>query len=519
MDLLAQSYFIVLGGFALLYLIFFLSPFLRMALVPGPSVDLKRLNDALQAELDNHDDSASATASDDRTKQIRSREGTEHASQYAEEDPSEEMLSEAEPTLRDIEEGKRKRSLAAQYLYNLPALNAIYVSGIVGQMVEQLRSQYPAGQYQRFNVEALPWLGSYVERLAAARNMAGLFVLIGLGLTMIRLNGVVERIGEASSADMMTNDAFLAAMGLIMRDIGGAFLASIWGLVLMVAALAVVGFVDRTMQRRVQEVEHAASMEVIPRLTRLHERSLPNLTLSDLLEDTGSNLRSLNQAVGGLTTGLSNTLSGLGDQIENMLENFRSFQQQYVMLNDLLKHLDEASKNLKDTTRSIDGAARRLINPVDDFNATLLKHLETVADSVEVSREGYRSTSDQLTTLHAHIDELLMEIRNGTSVHYQESAARQTEMQEQIEGYIKYLMTQGEQVERQMKATASALHGSSGPQLMSAIQGLDRTVQRLEMATRQFDGAVPLTLFAWSAGMAKKGRHWMMNGRGTRARV
>jgi hypothetical protein len=507
MDFISESYLLVLGGYALLYLLFFFAPFLWRVFSSSPSHDLVRLSHELRKSRDEDVERTTAVIASDETTETDS--GQQQDGSFEE---GVEVETDAEPfDDRDRAEPAPEVS-SKDYLQSLPALTATYESDLVQETVRSIRSEYPSGQYQKFSLDSLPWVGAYGERVAAARTMAGLFVLIGLGLTMIRLNDVVARIGETSGAAGMTNEAFLESMSLIMHDIGGAFLASIWGLLLMVFAVALVGLLDRIVQSRLQAVEQIVANDFIPTLTQLQDRVSPTLTLADLLKETGHNLNTLNGAVGGLTSGMSSTLAGLGDQIENMLDNFRSFQQQYVMLNDLLKHLDEASKNLKDTTRSIDGAARRLVSPVDEFNATLLKHLETVADSVEVTREGHKNVSETVLSLHAHVDALLMEMKTSSTAHLEGASSRQTEMQEQLEEYVKFMMSQNEQVTAQLQSTAAALSASAPPQMLAAIQSLDRTVSRLERSTRHMNGE-PSTLFSWTAGLARRGRDWVVNGR------
>lgn len=580
MTFLSESYYLVLGAFALVYLGVYLFPFLLKSLGQSPRKDLERLTADLRAELDRPADPLGMLEEEEEEEEDHEHaEGEERAYEHAEDEHAEDEYAEYEhaedgyaedgyagyeygESEEDYDEQEEdedeeyaevesaqeehievesaqeeyvevsgaaprasRQAQATRHLYNLPPLAASYRSDIVQEAVEQVRAQYPAGAYQRFRLEALPWYGAYAERAAAARNMASLFVLIGLGLTMIRLNGVVGRISEVSSASknsgvsdasgasQMSSDVFLGEMGRIMNDIGGAFLASIWGLALMVAALLVIGLVDRVVQRRLQRLEQTVVLEAIPLLTRLHERYMPSLTLPDLLADTGEHLLTLNHAVGGLTDGLARTLSGLSDQIDNMLDNFRSFQQQYVMLNDLLKHLGEASTNLKDTTRAIDGAARRLVDPVDECNATLLRHLETVADAVSVSREGHEVVSGDLAQLHARFDALLAEVREHSAGFYERGLAQQEATRAEMEEYIKYLITQSEKVERQMEAAAEAFRASTPPQLAATLQDLGTAVGALNAtASRLGDLDVSPSLFAWSARMAKRGHRWVTSG-------
>ncbi len=295
---------------------------------------------------------------------------------------------------------------AAERLGRLDAFQDQY-SGAVQEAVDQVRVQYPDGAYQHFEIERLPTVAAFSERVGSARTMAGVFVLLGLLFTMVRLNGVVGGIAAAAGGGALAPADFLAAMGGLMDGIGGAFNSSIWGLGLLVVALVAVGLVDWVAQRRVQRLEKAVVQTVLPILSTLHRRLMPNLTTADLLAETSRNLDTLRGAVSGLTGELDVSLDKLGDRIGSMMDDFRSFQDQYAKLDDLLVHLRKAGIDLGKTTGALEGAAHRIVDPLTTFNKTLLTHVETVVDWVDVSRTGFATLSNEMAGVREHTDRLV----------------------------------------------------------------------------------------------------------------
>jgi hypothetical protein len=465
---LADDYFLWLLAYAAVYFALFLVPFVRSALGPKPGADLQRLLHAIG-------------------------EAAAAARPAAAPDAEEPAAGDGAPPV--------PQRAAAERLAALPALRLSFESPLVRDAVAQLRASYPGGAYQRVEVETLPAYAVYAERAAAARNMAGLFVLIGLLLTMVRLNGVVGRIGGAAGAAAMNSADFLDAMSAIMTGIGGAFDSSIWGLGLMVASLLVVGVIDLAARRRVDDVDEALTREIVPALADLHERLMPNLTLADLMAETGAHLRTLSRTVRGLTHGLDHSLAGLGERIAEMLADFRSFQEQYVRLNDLLALLKDASANLSRTTKGLEGASTRLTQPLDEFNRTVLAHLETVADAVA----GNRELAEEMAAVRAHTDDVVGQLKALTQ-------ARLAEAGERHEASLAALEAQGVAAERQLQRVAAALEKASNVQIGATLAQLDQTVGRLSRRLSGEEEPFPPTLFAWTAGLVRR-RGGRRNGR------
>lgn len=314
------------------------------------------------------------------------------------------------------------RQWAAERLGRLDGLQAQY-QGAVQEAVDQVRVQYPDGAYQHFEIERLPAVAAFSDRVGSARTMAGVFVLLGLLFTMVRLNGVVGGIAAAASGGALEPAEFLAAMGELMDGIGGAFDSSIWGLGLLVVALTAIGLVDWRAQRRVQRLETETVQKVLPILSELHKRLMPNLTTADLLAETGRHLQRLSGAVSGLTGELDVSLDKLGDRIGSMMDDFRSFQDQYAKLDDLLGHLRKAGVNLGKTTGALEGAANRIVDPLTTFNKTLLTHVETVVDWVDVSRTGFAQLSNEMAGVREHTDRLVEGLARAAETGFGEGLA------------------------------------------------------------------------------------------------
>ena len=81
-----------------------------------------------------------------------------------------------------------------------------YDSPFVEEAVRQIDMAYPSGDYRHFDLVRLPAYAEYTERLSAARNMAGLFVLFGLGITLYRLNHVVGGLSQMAGQGSMNSE-------------------------------------------------------------------------------------------------------------------------------------------------------------------------------------------------------------------------------------------------------------------------------------------------------------------------
>ena len=145
-------------------------------------------------------------------------------------------------------------------------------------------------------------------------------------------------------------------MADIMGNISGAFVASIWGLWLMLAALAILAIIDFLVQRSVADVDRTFAGHVVPELAALHQSLSPELSLGELLARTGTSLGSLNATVDGLTKGMADSLSKLGVQIREMLQDFGRFERHYVQLDGLLHSISKAGQDLQKVTGGLEGA-------------------------------------------------------------------------------------------------------------------------------------------------------------------
>ena len=468
-----STYGLVFLGAAVLYAVFYLVPLVARGRALR-LVGLKSLLDALRRDLDRE---AVAAAPVPLTAREKADESARRVVVPG---------GAAPPFLRLAGEPERApQTQAAERLARLPALRTDYGDGGVQEAVDQIRAQYPDAAYQRFETERLPTVAAFAERVAAARTMAGLFVLVGLFFTMVRLNGVVGAISDAAGGAAMEPAQFLATMGALMNGIGGAFDSSIAGLGLMIVALAAVGGIDLLAAARIHRLERAVVHTVVPGLADLHDRLMPSLTLADLLAETGLHLRTLGTTVRSLTTGLDGSLAGLGDRIADMMGDFASFQHQYARLDDLLKNIGAASASLAETTGALKTAARRIGDPLDEFNKTLLRHIETVAGSVETTRDGFEALEEQLAAVAVRTDDAMARSEASAGNLLGESAAVQ-------KATLDRLAAQAAAIEVHFDRLAEALGKASQVRIDHSLSRIGRAVDRLA----EVEDA-PQTLFAY----------------------
>lgn len=467
-------FYIVLGVYAVAYLVLFVVPAVKAATDLRPGASLGRLKALLADEAE----AAEALRRDQRfTSGDGALEATVSVSQeppgesqgygfraaqsaasepqdevepyddfagdtYEEDDPYEEEEEQEEALQSAPAPIRNSQAVAMERLTGHRALVSRYPSPIVQDAVDRVRVQYPGGAYQRVDIDQLPTYLVYAERMGTARTMAGLFVLLGLVLTMTKLNGVVGQIARATEASA-TQAQFIDLMADIMGNISGAFVASIWGLWLMLVALAILAIIDFFVQRSVADIDRAFAGHVVPELAALHQSLSPELSLGDLLARTGTSLGSLNTTVDGLTVGMADSLSKLGVQIREMLQDFGRFERHYVQLDGLLHSIGKAGEDLQKVTGGLEGATRRLAEPLDDFNQNVGKHLElvrthleTVGDATAANIEGYRETSEQLLTVKVHTDEIVQAIQNLVTTRVDGLETRQVEALRELQSHM-----------------------------------------------------------------------------------
>ncbi len=492
---LVNLFYFILGAYALMYLVAFVVPLVKALSDLRPGDSLNRLGALLRAEADEAAAArrpALATSGDGAVVVAVPVSGAFESDPddppVDEADDDEWYDEEAEEEEEAVAPARTSQVVAMERLTGHRALVARYPSPLVQDAVDRVRAQYPGGAYQRVDVERLPSYVVYAERLGTARTMAGLFVLLGLVLTMTKLNSVVGGIAGVTRSST-TQQGFLDAMSRLMQDIGGAFTASIWGLWLMLAALAVLAIIDQFAQKAVAAVDREFSGRVVPDLALLHQSLAPDLSLGDLLAKTGASLSGLNVTVDGLTRGMAASLAELGEQIRDMLQDFGRFEKHYVQLSGLLREIGEAGETLRSVTRGLDGATQRLAEPLDDFNrnvgehlALVRSHLETVGDATTAYIEGYHETSTQLQTVQAHSDETVQAIQNLLTTRIDGMGREQVEA---LRGFQKQAQ-------------------ETNARLATLIGVLEKTPPRAAPVARHSalgaEGGLPPTLFLWVAG-------------------
>lgn len=357
-------------------------------------------------------------------------------------------------------------------------LQSSFNTDIVSQAVQQLRTSYPQGDFRKFDLDRLPAYAAYAERLTAARNMSGMFVLVGLLGTMIKLNTIVQQIGAAAGASTQEATTFLNDMGLIMSNIGGAFLSSIYGLALMIFFLVIIGLFDRRMQGHLDRLDHVINQDLIPGLATLQLMKAPNLSIGDLIKETSILLSGLNSTVNGLTAGMQGSLSKLGEKIESMMQDFGSFQKQYAELNTLIVQLQRHADNIEDVTDAIRGAGKTLTNPISemnhDLNHTIREHMGVVGEAIEESERNRKDLTSEFLSMQKDIQSVLGEVKSLVRTTLENSDEHQQRMAQRVDDQIQIIQAKTESIEFQMEAAAKALEAASSQQLRGILEDLDR---------------------------------------------
>jgi ABC-type transporter Mla subunit MlaD len=482
----------VLIGYAVLYLFRFFGPLLEYAAAGSFDADLHRLETLVARDAEQR---GGAGAEEERLEALARQldEAQEALSQAhllatvaegagelgdlarlrnGEIPPLEQRVRQLQEEMRAVQLTVRRG--ATSRLENLESLRATYAHPLVQESVRQIAAQYPQSQYQRFELTLLPSFGAYSERLSTARGMAGVFVLLGLLGTMIKLNDVVAGISEFTRSSRMAGSEFLAQMGSLMQDIGGAFSNSIWGVVLMVSMLVLISHVNAGVQRRIGRLDSVVSQKVVPALAEIHNRHLPEFTLADILRSTGDQLGSLDRTVVGLTRGMDQALSGLGTRIGEMLQQFGSYQKQYKQLNDWVGTLDTASAQLNRAAGELGRASARVGQPIDDMNRVLQEHLRAQA--------AFQASG--------HLERLLAEVRESLEAGRREQealAAQSMRVSEEAlrraaaaaEALSSGAQAQHRTVEHELREVAAALRASSGKQIGHAVARLNATTEQI----------------------------------------
>lgn len=488
-------------GYLAIYAFFYFGPLMKRFAASGLKDEVSELSRRIEMEVQ-----------DEQEKRTADHEGETEQSEGGEDE--EEPVSSSEQEVSDSRSDTEEESSGPTRQEHLSrTLESSFSNDLIDQALQQLRTKYPHGNFREFALERLPSYAAYDERLTAARNMSGLFVLVGLLGTMIKLNTIVQQIGGAAGTEG-DGTMFLDQMEGIMSNIGGAFLSSIYGLALTVIFLIVIGLIDRRMQARFDRLDEVVQKDLIPGLAKLQLMKAPNLSMGDLIDETSSLLTDLNETVEGLTEGMQGSLSELSDQIEGMMQDFGSFQKQYAELNNLIVQLEEHSENIEEVTHAIKGAGRKLVDPISemnrDLNDAIQAHVGAVEEAVEESARNRDQLAEDFQALQQDVSRALAEVKSLVRENLEQSDEHQQELAERIEEQIQLVETQSEKVEAQLEATADALEAANSQKLRRLIEDLDSEVRtasgklsesavELRKASRGLKrrGKSPRSLFEW----------------------
>ncbi|WP_040605768.1 MotA/TolQ/ExbB proton channel family protein [Salisaeta longa] len=475
-------YLVPIVGYLLLYAGLYFGPLLWRVTISAPGDAVETLERRIQKEV--RKEKKRRAAPNGTTK--------EEAGMASDESPGDESLNEEAPNEEaSYAEGRAfseadddrppsakddptERSLLSR------TLESSFSSRIVQQAVEQLRTKYPHADFRRFELERLPAYAAYDERLTAARNMAGLFVLFGLLGTMIKLNSIVRQIGASAAKNQVAADVFLSDMGNIMADIGGAFDSSIWGLAAMILFLVAIGVLDRWMQKTFDTLDRTIQLEVVPGLSKLQLMQAPNLSIGDLIDETSGLLNKLNHSVEGMTEGMNASLGELATEINKMMQDFGSFQNQYAQLNDLITYLKEYTESVDNATSAIKGASHTLANPISqmnhDLNETIREHMGVVGESITASANDRDALIKSFRAVENDLKRQTEEIRTLARASFDAMEGQQSRNEEILEKEIELLAEQSDAVQAELRAVAEALQMANSEQLAEIIAQLKERV-------------------------------------------
>jgi NTP pyrophosphatase (non-canonical NTP hydrolase) len=513
-------------AYVFLYAIVYLAPFLWTVFTSTLGSDIHELSRRIEMEVET-----------EKKRHTAGPDGTSAAASDADE-VDEEPPEDASPDAGVAPEAEADRAPSKEE-FRSRTLETTYASPIVAQAVKQLRTKYPHGDFRTFEMERMPAYARYDERLTAARNMAGLFVLFGLLGTMIKLNQIVSQIGAAAGAGQMGATQFLDNMGSIMSNIGGAFDSSIWGLALMVLALVAIGLLDRWMQRRLDRLDHVIQGTLIPGLSDLQLMRIPTLSIGDLIDETSGLLTNLNSSVEGMTAGINESIGELSDEINKMMQDFGSFQNQYAQLNDLINNLKAYTENVEDVTAAIEGAGHTLANPISemnrDLNNTIREHMGVVGEAIQASEANRDALVNEFQRLEGDLNHLTTQLRDIATDTLEHVEQHQRELGQTIESHqeaqaaaiedeLERLQAQSASIQDELRATAEALEAANSQELTELLDALDdrladsagglsssagqltgsaqriaESADRLHRATQGLETrkAGPVTLFDW----------------------
>ena len=130
---------------------------------------------------------------------------------------------------------------------------------------------------------------------------------------------------------------------------------------------------------------------------------------------------------------------------------------------------------------------------LDEFNKTLLRHLETVADSVAATRDGFETLGEQVAVVAGQTDAAVGRVE-------QSAAGTLGASQSAQQATLADLARQSAQIEAHFKRLAEALGQASSVRIDQSLGRIDRAVDRLAEAED-----APQTLFAYLRdGLARR---------------
>ena len=185
-------------------------------------------------------------------------------------------------------------------------------------------------------------------------------------------------------------------------------------------------------------MEHALQYEVIPFLSGYQERLKPELSLAEIVNSTGKQLKQLDRSVVQMTSGMSSSLAGLGERIRSMLTEFGAFQKQYAMINDWVGTLKDSTKSMTGAADELKHSGERVRAPIDEINETLRAYMDKQVryENIEVVEgllSSLRSDVEGVNTAHlSKLEGLLVHQREQIDKSHSEHQTRSQKMFEEV---------------------------------------------------------------------------------------
>jgi chromosome segregation ATPase len=189
-----------------------------------------------------------------------------------------------------------------------------------------------------------------------------------------------------------------------------------------------------------------------------------------------------------MTAGMNESLGELSDEINKMMQDFGSFQNQYAQLNDLINNLKAYTENVEDVTAAIEGAGHTLANPISemnrDLNNAIREHMGVVGEAIQASEANRDALVNEFQRLERDLKHLTTQLRDIAADTLEQVEQHQRQLGDNIEDHqqahaatiekeLDRLEAQSEAIRNELHATAEALEAANSQELAEVLDALD----------------------------------------------